>query len=78
LRHRKEDFVFETRLAYRRSYFKKGQVKWLKSVILATWEVEIGRIKIGGQPGKKYETPSQLMAECSGVHLSFNYSRKYK
>jgi hypothetical protein len=28
-----------------------GQAQWLNSVILAAWEVEIGRIMVQGQPG---------------------------
>jgi hypothetical protein len=42
----------------------------LKPVILTTREAEIRRIAIPGQSGKKFETPSQLEAECSGEHLS--------
>jgi hypothetical protein len=49
-------------------------------VILATWEVEIRRITIGGQPEKKniLKTPSQPMAtfdgsachsSCTGMHI---------
>jgi hypothetical protein len=29
-----------------------SQVWWLTSVILATWEAEIGKIKVRGQPGQ--------------------------
>jgi hypothetical protein len=30
------------------------------TVILATWEAEMGRIEVGGQPGQKvHEIPSQ-------------------
>jgi hypothetical protein len=40
---------------------KKGQAQWFKSVILATWETEIGRITVQSQPGQKvHETLSQL------------------
>jgi hypothetical protein len=48
-----------------------------QTYILATQEVEIGRmavrkVVIQGQPGQKvHKTPSQPMPECSGVHLSF-------
>jgi hypothetical protein len=42
----------------------------LKPVILTTREAEIRRIAIPGESGKKFETPSQLEAECSGEHLS--------
>jgi hypothetical protein len=34
----------------RRDESKKGQAWWFSLVILATWEVEIGRIAVGGQP----------------------------
>jgi hypothetical protein len=38
--------------------FLGGWAWWFKPVVLATWEVEIKRIMVGGQPGKKInETP---------------------
>jgi hypothetical protein len=40
------------------------------SVILATWEAEIGRTAVWGQSGQKVcKTPSQSLA--GGMHLSF-------
>jgi hypothetical protein len=37
-------------------------VRWLKAAILATWEVEIRRIRVGGQPQQKvHKIPSQPM-----------------
>jgi hypothetical protein len=40
-----------------------SQAQWLKPINLATWETEIGRIIIQGQPKQKVlETPSQAMA----------------
>jgi hypothetical protein len=42
--------------------------QWVTSVILATWEAEIRRIRIGGQPGQKVlEGPSQPIVGCSGI-----------
>jgi hypothetical protein len=55
-----------------------GQVWWLKPVILATWEVEIGTFK--ANPGKKVlETPSQPVAchpkLCGEVQIEELWSR---
>jgi hypothetical protein len=33
---------------------KKGQAQWLKSVILTTQEVEMGRISVHASSGKKF------------------------
>jgi hypothetical protein len=56
-----------------------SQLWRLKSVILATWEVEIRRIMVQGQAGEKVlEIPSQPVAECSEVHLSSQLCRKHK
>jgi prephenate dehydrogenase len=41
-------------------------VWWFKSVILVTWEVEIGRIIVQSQPEQKvHVTPSHPMTGCS-------------
>jgi hypothetical protein len=32
---------------------KLCRAQWFKSVIPATWKVEIGKIKLQGQPGQK-------------------------
>jgi hypothetical protein len=47
-------------------------------VILATREVEIGKIIVTGQPRKKNcETPSQQQkAGCGGMHLSSQLLQK--
>jgi hypothetical protein len=44
-----------------------------KPIILGTWEAEIEKIKVWGQPGQKVcETPSQTIeAECGDGDLSF-------
>jgi hypothetical protein len=34
-----------------------GQARWLKPVILVTWETEIGRIVVQGQPRKIFTRP---------------------
>jgi hypothetical protein len=45
-----------------------GQIYCLEPVILATWEPEIGRITIGGQPRKKgCESPFQPWMGAGGV-----------
>jgi hypothetical protein len=49
----------------------KARHQWVTSLILATWEAEMERIEVGGQPRQKVlETPSQPMARHSGIHLS--------
>jgi hypothetical protein len=46
---------------------------------LATWEVEIGRIIIWGQPRQKVlEIPSQPMAECGVCVYHPSYAGKHK
>jgi hypothetical protein len=41
------------------------------SIILATWEAEIGRVKVQDQLRQKvHETPSQPRARHVGVYLS--------
>jgi hypothetical protein len=51
---------------------KNSWLLWLKPIILATWEVEIGRIMIQGQPRQKVsKTPSQPMTGYGGTCLSF-------
>jgi hypothetical protein len=49
-----------------------GQAQWLTSIILATWEAEIGRTVIQGQPGQKvHEASSEpIKAGHSGACLS--------
>jgi hypothetical protein len=48
--------------------------RWLTPVILATWEAQIEGMIVPGQSRQKkkkvYETPSQPIAGCGGVHLS--------
>jgi hypothetical protein len=56
-----------------------GQEQWLNTVILATWEAEIGRITIQGHPRQKgHETPistNGCMVACT-CHQS--YEKKHK
>jgi hypothetical protein len=41
-------------------------------IILATREAEIGKIMVGGQPRQNVcDTPSQTIAECGSICLSF-------
>jgi hypothetical protein len=40
------------------SIFKQqGRYWWFTTIILATWEAEIGRIMVGGQPRQKTKPP---------------------
>jgi hypothetical protein len=48
-------------------------------VSLVTWEAEIGRILVAGQPRQKVsETLVQPITRCGGVHLSSQVHRKHK
>jgi hypothetical protein len=49
---------------------EEGQARWLTPLIPATWEAEIGRIEVWGQPGKK------LRSSATGIHLSFQLYKK--
>jgi hypothetical protein len=55
-------------------------VPCLKPIILATQEVEIGRILVQGQPQQNvHETPSQLQLLSVVVHACHpSYTRKHK
>jgi hypothetical protein len=45
---------------------------YLKPVILAPRELEIGRLTVQGLPGEEVqETQSQPIAGCGGAHLAF-------
>jgi hypothetical protein len=50
-----------------------GWAWWFTPVVLATWEVEIGRIEIPGQLGQKFlETPFQPIKRwCASVNLDY-------
>jgi hypothetical protein len=43
---------------------------WLTSVILAIWKTEISRLAVQDELQQIHKTPSQPIAECSGVCLS--------
>jgi hypothetical protein len=44
---------------------------WLTPVILATWEAEISKIVVWGQPRQKFpKTPSQPIAGLTCAHMS--------
>jgi hypothetical protein len=63
----------------RESYYKEEEIQalWLKPIILATWEADIGRIlwlKVGW--GFVHKTPSQSIAGYSGMCLSFQLQRE--
>jgi hypothetical protein len=46
--------------------------QWFLPVILTTWEAEIGRIIVQGQPRQKVcKTPFKPIAGHSSIHLSF-------
>jgi hypothetical protein len=49
-----------------------SRVQWLKPVLLDTWEVEVRRVAIGGQPRQKvHETLSlPIKAGHDDTHLS--------
>jgi hypothetical protein len=52
-------------------------VQWLKPTVLATWEVEIGRLWVPSLPRQKVcETPSQAIAGLCGSHLSSQLHRE--
>jgi hypothetical protein len=59
---------------------KWGQVQWFKPRILTTWEAEIGKMLVQGQPKQKVtETSSQpVKAEYGGVCPSSQLSTKQK
>jgi hypothetical protein len=53
---------------------------WLTLVILATWEAEIWKITVQGQPGQKkiYKIPSQPITGHTGGHLSTQLLRRLR
>jgi hypothetical protein len=54
-----------------------GLMLWHKPVILAFWEVEIGKIVIQGQVREEvHETVSQPMVGYSGVCLTFQLHKE--
>jgi hypothetical protein len=56
-----------------------GRARWLTPVILAIWDLMIGRIAVQGQPGQKRETPFQpIKAGCGGTPLSSQICGKYR
>jgi hypothetical protein len=72
---KEESFLHCTTRLYSQCIMK--QSLWLKSIILAIWEAEIGRVMVRGQAGEIVtKSPSQLMAEVSGAHLSFQLTRE--
>jgi hypothetical protein len=54
--------------------------QWLTSIILATWEAEIGRIAILARQGKKFVRShfDGKKLGCGCVFLSFIDGRKHK
>jgi hypothetical protein len=56
-----------------------GQTEWLTPEILATWEAEIRRIAVRGQPRQTvHEIPSKLILGHGDVHLSSQRRRRHK
>jgi hypothetical protein len=64
--------VFEIKLFLKKPNKQKTKLLtwrwWLMPIILPTWETEIGRIMIGGQPGQiTRENPSPNLPEQNGL-----------
>jgi hypothetical protein len=55
----------------------RGRVQWLTWVIPATWEVEIGRIIVQGQPRQKVnEIPKPILSVVKEIlMLDFNLEK---
>jgi hypothetical protein len=58
--------------------FKISQVQWLTPMILATWEAEMGRIAVQGQPRQiVHKIPTQPIARGGDRHHPSD-DRKHK
>jgi hypothetical protein len=77
--HNTEEIRKEKFLLFKNVFI--SMVGWFHSVIPATWEAEIGRIMVRGQPRQKFsEVPSQpiMLRVAVLAHLSSQLNQRHK